>query len=282
MKKNFKETISELESKINELTKSGIQIEPLNNSVKELKRHTENVEKIEDNIDAIKEEVIDKIKDELEYNKKAGSFSIWGFWIGIIALLVSIFTIGKGLFEEKSVISSTKEKTIKTIDKSLINKIDNIDYKVNELIYNSIKFSNKHKIDSTEFLLEVTYDGRNRKNVIKDSIFSVDIAVLDAEETEINKKLKPSAVLCFYIRDKKIGEKGISEIFRIENQSYFTYNNYYGGAKIFEGDTIKLFLDKFVVERIYLKNTKLKRVGDDKDAVLLKKITDSDYSKVSN
>lgn len=280
MKKNFKETISELESKINELSSNGIQIEPLNNSVKELKKHIENVEKIEENIDAIKEEVIDKIKDELEYNKKAGSFSIWGFWIGIIALLVSILTIGKDLFEkEKPLITVNKEKTNK-IDKSLINKVDNIDYKIDELIYNSVKFSNKHKVDSTEFLLNVTYDGRNRLNVIKDSIFSIDIAVLNAEETEINKKLKPSAILCFYIKNKKIGEKGISEIFRIENQNFITYNNYFGGAKIFEGDTVQLFLDKFVVERIYLKNTKLHRVGDDKDAVLLKKISEGDYSRI--
>ncbi|WP_372833224.1 hypothetical protein [Pontibacterium sp.] len=61
--------------------------------------HHDNIGKIENNIDAIKGEVIAPIKEELIQNKTAGRFSVFGFWVGAIGLIVSIGTL---LFQQKS------------------------------------------------------------------------------------------------------------------------------------------------------------------------------------
>lgn len=283
MDKNYKETILELEEKIKELSKSGISIQSLNSSVEQLKKHTENVEKIEENIEAIREEVIDKIKDELQYNKKAGSFSIYGFWVGSIALLMSVFSIGKGLIASSSERSNNLPINANTIikqEKVLLEKIDDMKYKIDELIFNSVGFSNNHKVDSTEFMLEVTYNGSNKTKVVSDSLFSIEIAALSVKEIKEGKSIIPTATLCFFANDKKIGKKGISEIFKVKGTKHWKYNPNYGGPIVKEKDTIKLFLDNFIVEKIYMKESEARRVADDKNAVLLKKLTSVNYDSI--
>jgi hypothetical protein len=71
----------------------GIVIEPLAIAVRDLRRHTESIEKIEANTAAIREEVINPIKAELEENKKAGRFSIFGFWVGAVGLMASVISL---------------------------------------------------------------------------------------------------------------------------------------------------------------------------------------------
>ncbi|WP_010181424.1 hypothetical protein [Aquimarina agarilytica] len=284
MDKSYKQTIQEIEEKINELSTQGISIQSLNESLRQLKTHTENVEKIEENIDAIREEVIEKIKDELQYNKKAGSFSIYGFWVGSIALIVSIGSIIYNEYNHANNTDFTKPvekiKVIETskVPDSLLKKIDVINYKIDELVFNSIGFSDMHATSKSELLLYDTYDPtKSLKVILKDSIYPIKIGVQNIEETIHNEKLTPSATLIFYVGDKKMGRQGIKEIFRQNKLKYYYWNEYYNGATIYEGDTIKIFRDTFLVEKIYLKNSKTKRVGSDKNAVLIKRIKRGDY-----
>jgi len=284
MDKNYKETIQDLEEKINELSKSGISIQSLNSSVEQLKKHTENVEKIEENIEAIREEVIDKIKDEIQYNKKAGSFSIYGFWVGSIALVMSIWSIGKDLFKDESQTQLAQEKIQvvqeNKIPDSIVKKIDIIDYKINEIIYNTVGFSDKYEIKESEFLLEEeTYNDDARQVILKDSLYTIEIAVKNIREEKSDKQKKklPTATLVFYVDNKKIGRQGIREIFQKNNLDYYLYDGWDNGAIINERDSIRIFRDYFVVEKIYLKNSETRRVGSDKNAVLIKKVKDGEY-----
>jgi uncharacterized protein Yka (UPF0111/DUF47 family) len=67
----FAQTLNEIERLVADLRNDrGIVITPLNTAIEDLKRHTERVEKIEANIDAIREEVIDRIKGELEQRRE--------------------------------------------------------------------------------------------------------------------------------------------------------------------------------------------------------------------
>ena len=89
----FEETLNTLRDVGKELRDRGIVLEHLDEAIEQLNRHHENIIKIENNIEAIQEEVIQPVKAELEFNKVSGKFSILGFWIGIASLLVSLITI---------------------------------------------------------------------------------------------------------------------------------------------------------------------------------------------
>jgi len=89
----FSETLKELDQISKQLKDQGIIVEKLDHAIADLKEHQGNIEKIEDNIDAIKQEVIAPIHTELDQNRIAGRFSIFGFWVGALGLVVSIGTI---------------------------------------------------------------------------------------------------------------------------------------------------------------------------------------------
>jgi hypothetical protein len=62
-------------------------------------------------------EVIGPIKIELSQNKAAGKFSIFGFWVGAIGLIVSIVTVFYSSFIEKETLVSeaASKQSVKTM-----------------------------------------------------------------------------------------------------------------------------------------------------------------------
>ena len=122
MKNEYNKILKELKDSIDSLKKDGISIEKLDKSYDNLEKHTSDIQKIEDNIDAIQSQVIDKIKKELDENKKAGKFSILGFWIGLVALVFSIIAS----------IGNIQTNPLETENKiSIINeRIQNLSYRI--------------------------------------------------------------------------------------------------------------------------------------------------------
>nr|VFK31297.1 MAG: hypothetical protein BECKMB1821G_GA0114241_108111 [Candidatus Kentron sp. MB] len=90
---NYAALLDELEKLKSEFEAKGIKINDFEEAISKLKRHTGNIEKIEANIEEIKEEIIRPIKKQLDDNKKAGKFSVYGFYIGGLGIVLSIFTI---------------------------------------------------------------------------------------------------------------------------------------------------------------------------------------------
>lgn len=86
----FEETLDTLRNVCEELRDRGIILAHLDKAIDQLNRHHENITKIENNIEAIQEEVIEPVKTELEFNKVSGRFSILGFWVGAAGLLFSL------------------------------------------------------------------------------------------------------------------------------------------------------------------------------------------------
>ncbi len=94
--KSYRELIEELERILDENEKQGLFLQPCREAISEIKRHSANIQAIEDNIDAIRDEVLQPIKSDFERYRKAGRFSELGFYLGAIGLLASIvsFTVG--------------------------------------------------------------------------------------------------------------------------------------------------------------------------------------------
>lgn len=112
----FSDTLEQLDQISVQLKSQGITVEKLDRAITDLKDHLGNIEKIEENIDAIKREVLGPIQTELEQNKVAGKFSIFGFWLGAVGLVVSIATI---FVQQNSPPSSPSPSGLPTVSKSL-------------------------------------------------------------------------------------------------------------------------------------------------------------------
>jgi hypothetical protein len=66
---------------------------PFRDLVAQLRIQAADVGTIERSMDAIRREVINPVKDELEKAGKMGKFSFWGFWVGIIGGVLAIVSI---------------------------------------------------------------------------------------------------------------------------------------------------------------------------------------------
>ena len=111
---NFLNTLQELKRISKNLRVQGVTVEQLDKAIRELSEHYENALEIEKSIEAIKAEVISPVKRELEFNKASGKFSVFGFWVGAIGLLVSIITLLIPYFFDLSS-NSTEEKLSENI-----------------------------------------------------------------------------------------------------------------------------------------------------------------------
>jgi hypothetical protein len=57
------------------------------------------IESLEKSLESIRREIINPVQDELKEGKRLGQFSVWGFYVGFIGIVVSIFAILNGIFK---------------------------------------------------------------------------------------------------------------------------------------------------------------------------------------
>jgi hypothetical protein len=67
--------------------------EPFNKIISDILVQAKDIKVIEGNIDSIKRVILDPVEIELKKSAKIGKYSVWGFVIGLIGIIVSIATI---------------------------------------------------------------------------------------------------------------------------------------------------------------------------------------------
>lgn len=75
-----------------------INPKPFKEIINSLRIQVNDIESLENSVDSIRREIIDPVKQELEEGRELGKFSKWGFYVGFIAIIVSIFAILNGVF----------------------------------------------------------------------------------------------------------------------------------------------------------------------------------------
>lgn len=237
----YAQIIEELENAIKEIETKGISIKPLNKAIDDLKSHSQNIEAVEKNIDAIKKEVIKPIKTELEENKRAGKFSIWGFYIGAFALVVTTISLVYTTFFSFS----------------------NLELKDNNIV-NGNYIPTKSEIKLVRYeSVKLLKSGNNN--------FSIEAHYVTEEETK--GKWYPLVNLKFSINNKNLGLKGIEENVKIINNSGISqYNPTFNSIELTENDGFIINGSKYQIERIFRKSSKILTICDDIDGVLIKKI----------
>lgn len=89
---DYERVVETLDNAIEDLKAKGLSFELLEKAAADLRRHSENVRALEGSIQAVREEVIDKIRDRLDENKSAAKFSRLGFIVGAVGLIASVLS----------------------------------------------------------------------------------------------------------------------------------------------------------------------------------------------
>jgi len=276
MSKKYQEIINDLEDAIKRIEYQGISIEPLNKAVDELKSHSENISAIEDNIDAVKSEVINPIKTELNENKKAGKFSIWGFYVGAFGLIVTAISLLYTTFgDEQNELHRLDFKDFDSVfsvlsDNEIYLKINNIEKSLNELTYTINGLNDNYQPQSDEYLL-----GQFKSAVfLKQDSNKLIVQAYVLAEKEIDNKWYPFVCLRFFINEKQIGVKGLKEKIKIINNSGVVYyKDDWSSIWLSENDEF-IFNGKyrFRIKRIFRRKSQILTVCDRKNEVLIERI----------
>ncbi|PCJ86410.1 MAG: hypothetical protein COA57_06215 [Flavobacteriales bacterium] len=284
MAKNYKQIIEDLEKAIADIEAKGISIEPLNKAIEELKSHSDNISAIEENIDAVKSEVITPIKTELEQNKKAGKFSIIGFYVGVFGLAVTAISLLYTTFKQPEQLTFQYPKdSVVNADKNHIPSNGNADSKyipsyvlvnientLDEIAYSIHGLNEDYKPLDNEYLINQKEQAILLKN---DSIiFSVHAYI--PNEKKIKDRYYPMASLSFSINGKQLGTKGLKEMVKIINNSGVShYYPNFNSIWITENDRFVIFgKHSYEITRIFREESQILTVADEKDAVLIKRI----------
>lgn len=275
---NYNQIIKDLEKAVKDIEAKGISITPLNKAIEDLKSHSQNIEALEKNIEAVKSEIINPIKTELEENKRTGKFSIMGFYLGAIGIIVTIIGLLYTTFspypqsqssacsQSTSLASSNQNAEINT----LVSRLGNIENSLTEMNYfvyglntNYIPTKNEFKLIQFE-TSDILKNGAN--------VFSAKPYI--PKEIEKNGKWFPMVSLTFFINNKQLGITGVKESIKIINNSGVSYyDQNFNSIQITENDGF-IINDKFKyqIKRIFRKESQVLTVCDDINGVLIKKI----------
>lgn len=169
----YADTIAEIKKTVDDLEKSGVTVTALSTAIEQLEQHNNDAHAVEENIEAIRSEVIEPIKGELAENKLAGTFSRFGFYAGALGILASVAATWYNLtndrtpeiLEKVQVLSSQLTGTPKSNDNvasnpatemglvTVIDKLSALESKVNQ-IETRLLFPEKVSVGRNEAILK--------------------------------------------------------------------------------------------------------------------------------
>jgi predicted ribosome-associated RNA-binding protein Tma20 len=261
--KKYTEIVNELELKVNSLKKDGYKIEPLDNLVDELKQHVKEVNDVEEHIDSIRNIVIQPIKNELDENKTAGKFSIFGFYVGAFGVIVSIISLLYTTFFSTPSINNLKSESFSKEVNVLNEKLDEIRKEI--LISKELNYIDVNTIKISMFDEKVILS--NKENSLKLEVYSIN---------EMSNKDKSvyvqTALLKVEFNGRLMTHKAIPNIIDIKNN----YNIENKDKTLFavSKNSILTFWGKhkFKVLDVYNKRSTTSTLADKEDAIILKAI----------
>lgn len=269
MSKSYTQIIEDLEKAIRDIEAQGISIQPLNKALENLKTHSDNIEAIEKNIDAVKSEVINPIKNELEENKRAGKFSVWGFYIGIFGLVVTAVSLLYTTFGTNTN-SNLIAYSATTKNSSLYEKVSNINSSIKELNYSINGLKDTYKPQQNDIYLKQLEE----KSFLSNDSNKIFIKAYLPGEVEYNSNWIPKVSLSLSINDNQIGIIGLKDMVKLINNSGIAdYNSNQNSIELSENDEF-IFLEKYKykIQRIFRTKSQILSVCDKEDAVVLKLI----------
>jgi hypothetical protein len=268
MNNSFLELIKKIKRDVQEIKEKGISIESLDKAIEELETHSDNIKKIEDNIDSIREEVITPIRIELEQNKKAGKFSIYGLYVGATGLSIAIIAM---ILQFTLPFFTNSNKDIQSIKTELADLRIAISNNQTNIISGIADKKAKAQI-------EVSYEEK-RKTLFQTEYGNLSLKPYLIWEEKQGKKWLPSAHLNVYLDDKAIGAFGLPKYLKIVNNSGFAHFEE-DKVVLSEGDGV-VFSNHYCINiiRIYRTKSHILDIADDKSSILIEYYESSIFTK---
>jgi|TARA_R110000744_G_scaffold63053_1_gene129797 uncharacterized protein YdcH (DUF465 family) len=263
--KNYKNIVSDLEEKINELKKQDYHIGPLDDLLDQLNTHVEEISEVEDHIGAIRSMVISPIKKELEENKKAGNFSIMGFYVGAFGLIASIGSLLYTTFSPSPELIIRDEKTT--------SEIVQINQKLSEVKRELYLRSGKLTLDENT----VKVGQFKEYTVVKGD--DVEIKIEPYSFTVYSSEKPNSEVIVselrIYYDGRRVNHSAIPEILRLTNVENLTRKDK-GEFPVAKGDVIEI-LGKHQIKIVDIlnKDARHNSLADTENAIIIKRIETS-------
>ena len=243
--KNYSEILHALEESIQNLEATGVTVKPLNERLEELKRHSENVGKLENNLEAIRSEILDPVRLQLDrqlvQNQRAGKFSILGFYFGaagFLAAIISLFLTNQANLDERLV----------AIEQAL---------GIEGPVMIPAGLTSIRLFQSAPVL---TWKGQT---------FSIEL--YDVNPVNLGEQEIIGAGLRLFVDGRQIGWERAREIMAIESEipALDDYQRLMG-IPVFEGDILNI-LDKeqWVVRKIRTRNPFFRETGDEADEIYI-------------
>lgn len=275
----YAKTIDKLKKAVDDINSTGIQVAPLNKLIEDLESHSENIEKIEKNIDAVRVEIISPIKEELNQNKRAGKFSMWGFYFGGIGLLVTIvgilFTVGFPRFQTKSNLDLKKVINKDSLTEKQLKKLDTIVDIINEL------YKNYNPVQNDFFIRD-----KDKCAILKceKDNFYVNVFITKQQYYDYRWLNYDAVTLCFFINDIKIGNMLTSFVEIIDKKIYgikdsYSLPNYYSYYNPKEGTIVLAANDEFILYNKFRFKIKYINTADKEESIILELIKNTEKIK---
>jgi len=267
---SYAQIIENLEKAVKDIEDKGISIKPLNKAIEDLKSHSKSIEAVEKNIGAVRAEVINPIKAELDENKRAGRFSIWGFFVGAFGVAVTAISLLYTTFSPPPQSISLKTSDSNTESNNLDLRLSNIENSLTEMHFFVCGLNGSYQPTSNEIKLSNFESGEILKN--GNNIFSVKAHNIYGE---IEKKGKwfPRICLTFFINNRQLGAESIKENVKIISNNDISFVNSKGEIILTESDEFVLNnMFKYRIKRIFRTESKILKVCDDMNGVLIEKI----------
>lgn len=279
--------IEELETSAKTVRDRGVQIAALDNTIAELKRHTANIQALEERLGAVRDEVIAPIKKTLDENKRAGWFSIYGFWVGLLSIIISTGGVLYTVYTNRiaPVLLSPTGHPQPTADAIAAMQRD-----LSALTLHVVGITSDYKPTEGEVLLRdvpILENGKlvyqDRKTLLRSPDSTIDISLAGTYEDDADALgFLPSADVSLLLNGRVMRDGADPKVVTIvRNQSAgFTKTSYFAslaraslGIRVYEGDRLTL-LGKysFDVARVFRTRSHILPVGDDFKGVLLKPV----------
>lgn len=207
--KRYSDIVTDLDERIAGLKTEGFNFDPLDDLLEQLKSHVEEVGEVEDHLDAIRSMVISPIKKELEENKRAGRFSIFGFYVGAAGLLASVGTVLYPGFQGPTELVLRDEATQ--------TQIGEISRSVSEIKRELYLRSGKLEIGEGAIKL-----GNFKKHVFvtgKDVEIAVELYGVSVYSSDEPGSHRNVAHLKVYYNDRMVSSSGVPDIVQLTNVS---------------------------------------------------------------
>lgn len=257
--KRYSDIIADLDERIAGLKKEGFNFDPLDDLLEQLKSHVEEVAEVEDHLDAIRSMVISPIKQELEENKRAGRFSIFGFYVGAVGLLASVVSVIYSGFQPPPELILRDEATQR--------QIENISQSISEIkrelyIRSGKLVIGENAVKLRNFQQHVVLKGEGVE--ISFELYGVKVYSSREPESHLNV-----AHFKIYYNGRMVTSSGIPDIVQLTNVSNIKRerDDVFAVAK---GDVITLFGEhQIAVRGVFNEDATFGALADKETAVLL-------------